>query len=183
MGREQEELLKALRDHCSTGDQILVAEVVSVNQSEDTVEISMDGMELADVRLRSIIDSQGNRVVVYPAVGSTVLIGKIGLSSQFYVQAVGVVDKVLCRIGEMKLEVTDSGFVYNEGSHTTANADILKRELNKLSKRVDDLLNALTQALPTTTGGIQKADLTTRLSAIVNKEDFSSIENAKIKHG
>lgn len=182
MSREKEELLKALRDHCNPGDQVMVAEVISVSQGEDTVEISLDGLELADVRLRSIIDSQGNRVVVYPAVGSTVLVGKIGHSSQYYIQAVGEVDKVLCRIGDMKLEVTDSGFVYNEGSHTTANADILKKELNKLSKRVDDLLGALNQASPDSGSGSFKASLMPLLARIIHKEDFSHIEDDKIKH-
>jgi len=182
MGREEQELLQALRDHCNPGDQVLVADIVSVDQNNDTVEISVDGMELGDVRLRSIIDSQGNRVVVYPAVGSIVLVGRIGHSNQLYVQAVSEVDKVLCRIGNMKLEVTESGFVYNEGSHTTANADILKSELNKLTKRVDDLLDALNQAAPDSSTGTFKASLTPRLAAIVNKEDFSGIENDKIKH-
>lgn len=182
MGREKEEVLRALRDHCNPGDQVIVADVIQVDQENDTVEISIDGMELSDVRLRSIIDSQGNRVVVYPAVGSTVLVGRIGQSNQLYIEAVGVVDKVLCRIGNMKLEVTEAGFVYNEGRHTTANADILKHELAKLTKRVDDLLNALNQASPDSSTGTFKATLTPLIASIVNKEDFSQIENDKIKH-
>jgi len=182
MGRENEELLRALRQHCSSGDQVFVADVVSVDENLDTVEIQVNGLELSSIRLRSIIDSQGNRVVVYPAVDSTVLIGRIGHSNEMYVQAVGVVDKVLCHIGDMKLEVTEAGFVYNEGQHTTANADILKSELNKLTKRVDDLLNALNQTTIDAYGGITKASLTPLLAMITNKEDFSGIENDKIKH-
>jgi hypothetical protein len=182
MGRENEELLKALREHCSYGDQVFVAEVASIDEDLDTVVIQVNGLELSSVRLRSIIDSQGNRVVVYPAVDSTVLVGRIGHSNEMYVQAVGVVDKVLCHIGDMKLEVTEAGFVYNEGQHTTANADVLKSELNKLTKRVDDLLNALNQASPDSSSGTFKASLTPLLARITDKENFSGIENDKIKH-
>lgn len=182
MGREQEELLRALREHCSSADQVFVADVVSVDETSDTVEINVDGLELSSVRLRSIIDSQGNRVVIYPAVESTVLVGRIGKSNELYVQAVGQVDKVLCRIGDMKLEVTEAGFVYNEGRHTTANADILKSELNKLTKRVDDLLSALNSASPDSSSGTFKSTLTPLLAQITNKENFTDIEDDKVKH-
>lgn len=175
-------MLKSLRELCNHGDQVLVADVLSVDAIDDTIDISLDGLQLSDVRLRSIIDSQGNRVVIYPAVGSTVLVGRIGHSSEMYVQAVGIVDKVLCRIGDMKFQITDDGFVYNEGQHTTANADILKSQLNKLSKRVDDLLDALKMAPADSSTGTFKAGLMPMLEKIVDKESFSGIEDNNIKH-
>lgn len=174
--------MKALRELSRPDDQIMVADVVSVDTNNDTIDIRFDNLELAGVRLRSIIDSQGNRVVVYPAVGSVVLVGRIGASNQMYVQAVGEVDKVLCRIGDMRLQVTEDGFVYNEGKHTTANADILKTELNKLSKRVDDLLDALKQASPDSSTGTFKSSLMPLIAKITNRESFSDIEDEKIKH-
>lgn len=182
MGKQEEQLLDALRSHSRTADQVFVADVVSVNQDEDTIDIDIDGLEVGPVRLRSIIDSQGNRVVVYPVVGSMVLIGRIGTSDEMYVQAVGIIDKIMIRIGDMSFEATGDGFKYNDATHTTANADILKTQLNKLSKRVDDILNALKSASPDSSTGTWKASLTPLLNAITDKENFGQIEDTKIKH-
>lgn len=182
MGKQEEQLLEALRNHSRKADQVFVADVTSVNKDEDTIDIDIDGLTVGPVRLRSIIDVQGSRVVVYPAVGSMVLIGRIGNSDELYVQAVGIIDKIMVRIGNMSFEATGEGFKFNDAKHTTANADILKKELNKLSKRVDDILDALKQASPDSASGTFKSTLMPLINTIVDKESFDKVENDKIKH-
>ncbi|MDY0102832.1 MAG: hypothetical protein RBS07_07810 [Lentimicrobium sp.] len=182
MAREEEELLSGLRNLTISDNKIFVGEVTSVDYDKDFVDVDVDGLELGAARLRGIIDSEGNKVVAYPSVGSTVLLGRIGTSNELYVQAVGEVDKVLVRIGKMRLEATDQGFVFNEGKHTTANADILKSELNKLSKRLDDVISALNSASPDSASGSFKGTLVPLLQQITNKESFNQIDDDKIKH-
>lgn len=182
MSRNEDELLSGLKSLKASGNKIFVGDVTSVDYDNDTVDVEINGLEMGSCRLRGIINSDGNKVVVYPSVGSTVLLGRIEDSNELYVQAVSEVDKVLVRLGDMKLEATDQGFVFNEGKHTTANADILKSELNKLSKRLDDVINALNSASPDSSTGTFKASLTGLLAKITGKESFDKIEDSKIKH-
>lgn len=182
MAREEQELLKGLKSLNENANKIMVGEVKSINYDNDTIDIDFDGLIIGPARLRSIIDSGGNKVVAYPCLGSSVLLGRIGSSNELYVLAVGEVDKVLVHIGNMKLEATGQGFVFNEGQHTTANADILKSELNKLSKRLDDVIEALNTASPDSASGTFKSTLSPLLAQIVDKESFQEIEDNKIKH-
>lgn len=61
----------------------------------------------------------------------------------------------------------------------------LQTQLGYLTARVDAIINALEQSATGSQdgGATYKTNITIALQAIVNKEDFSNIENAKIKHG
>lgn len=182
MAREEDELLQGLKNLKENDNKIMVGEVKTINYENDTIDVDFDGLIIGPARLRGIIDSGGNKVVAYPCRGSSVLLGRIGASNELYVQAVGEVDKVLVKIGEMKFEATGQGFVFNDGQHTTANADILKSELNKLSKRLDDVISALNAASPDSASGTFKATLSPLLAQITDKESFQQIEDNNIKH-
>lgn len=61
----------------------------------------------------------------------------------------------------------------------------LQTQLGYLTARVDAIINALEQSATGSQdgGATYKTNITIALNAIANKEDFSNIENAKIKHG
>ncbi len=180
-GRKKRELINVIKGLNPSVESTLFATVVRVNDN-DTVDVTYNDLEIKDVRLRAVINSNENKIVVYPEKGSYVMITRINRSAQFFVESVAEVDKVVLSIGKQKLQVTRDGFVYNKGKHTTANADVLKTELNKLTKRVDDLLKALVNAAPDSAAGTFKASLLPQISAIVNKENWGGIENEEIKH-
>ncbi len=62
----------------------------------------------------------------------------------------------------------------------------LVEELQKMTARIDGIINALQNAVPATgtpdSGAALILSIKTALETIVQKEDFSRIENEKIKH-
>ena len=85
--------------------------------------------------------------------------------------------------GSEDLKIISNGtIIYNKGEHTTAKADVLKKELEKMSSRLDSILSALKNASPDSAAGTFKSSLVLLLADIKESEDFSEIENTKIKH-
>ena len=64
-------------------------------------------------------------------------------------------------------------------------ADELKRERNKMTARIDGIINAIKSAVvtPQDGGAGFKAAMIASLSTLVNKENFSKIKNEKVVHG
>ena len=61
----------------------------------------------------------------------------------------------------------------------------LKSELAKLTARVDGIISAINNGVPVPTDGGTALQTTIKaaLALIVNKEDFTNIENENVKHG
>lgn len=73
---------------------------------------------------------------------------------------------------------------FNGGSETMANATDLKKQLEKMSKRIDGIIDAIKNAvaIPQDGGtGLQKT-MVAALATIVDKENFGQMINDKIKH-
>ena len=73
---------------------------------------------------------------------------------------------------------------FNGGSETMANATDLKKQLEKMSKRIDGIIDAIKNAvaIPQDGGtGLQKT-MVAALAAIVDKENFGQMIDDKIKH-
>lgn len=73
---------------------------------------------------------------------------------------------------------------FNGGSETMANATDLKKQLEKMSKRIDGIIDAIKNAvaIPQDGGtGLQKT-MVTALATIVDKENFDQMIDDKIKH-
>ena len=73
---------------------------------------------------------------------------------------------------------------FNSGSETMANATDLKKQLEKMSKRIDGIIDAIKNAvaIPQDGGtGLQKT-MVAALAAIVDKENFDQMIDDKIKH-
>ncbi len=180
MSKEAEELRKALRGFGAT-DVLFPAVVISVDENEDCCDVEADG-EYTDVKLRSLIEASGNRVVVYPKIGSLVLCGRLSNSNTIYVLKVSEIDKIHIKIDKTEVVLNGSEIVFNNGSNTIAKADILKKELNKMSARIDKIIDALNNASSDSASGTFKTSLAPLLAAISVKESFDDIENTKIKH-
>ena len=61
----------------------------------------------------------------------------------------------------------------------------LKKELAKMTARIDGIINAVKTAAvsPQDGGATFKSNMIASLEMLVNKEDFSQIENKKVQHG
>ncbi len=97
--------------------------------------------------------------------------------------------------GDATLWSKDGGFVIVRSDKTVelngtdfgglVKIEELKKELAKMSARIDGIINAVKTAavVPQDGGATFKANMVLALEALVNKEDFSQIENKKVQHG
>jgi phage gp45-like len=86
--------------------------------------------------------------------------------------------RVVCRVGgTVELNGKDNGGVIK--------AQDLKTELNKLTARVDGIMNALKNSATAVQdgGAAYKTQIVTALSMLQDKENFSGIESEKVLHG
>jgi phage gp45-like len=79
--------------------------------------------------------------------------------------------------GTVELFGTDAGGIVKAAE--------LEKQLNKLSVRVDGIFEALknSQTVVMDGGATYKAQIAAALAALVDKEDFSDLENEKVLHG
>ena len=146
-----------------------VAEVKSVSEDGETCAVDVRGTVWTDVRLTAVADGECD-FKVFPKIGSHVIVTDLSNG--------GMSD--LAVVMYSKFERIELG----EAKHTSANADILKTELDKLTRRVDTIIDAIKNATPTPQDGGAglKSTMVAVLSGITEKEDFSGIEDGKIKH-
>ena len=101
------------------------------------------------------------------------------------------IESIRIDCGDTSIEIdNEKNITLNEGSHTAVFGDTLKQELDKMSARIDGIINVM-KALPpviAATASAMGADggeaLTTTMTPLdtLLKENFSQIENDKIKY-
>ena len=143
---------------------------------------------------------QEDGVVLFPAVGSYVLVGFIS-QSVATVLMTSEVTKTVIKIGDTEMTVEDGSVmvkvkdstlefdgtntIFNGGSEVMANAQELQKQLTTMSGRIDAIINAISSApvAPMDGGATFKASLIGTLSPhLANKENFNQILDDKIKH-
>ncbi|MFA5727219.1 MAG: hypothetical protein WC886_06230 [Saccharofermentanaceae bacterium] len=128
--------------------------------------------ELPNVKLMPVVD---DGILIEPVLNSIVKV----IFSQ-------TVEPFICQYSEIENITIDAKtkIKFNDGSFGgLTKTKELKTQLNKLTKRVDGVINALNNASPDSSTGTFKSTLTPLLQQITDKEDFSKIENTKIEHG
>lgn len=138
----------------------------------DSCDVKRDDMpELFKVRLQTVLEPGDNGVLIIPKEGSKVLCGLIENNPT---------DAFIISASEVETITIHGG---NNGGLTITPE--LVTQLDKLSARVDGIMDALNNALPGTTpdaGAVLLTSIKTALALIVDNEDFSNIENDKITH-
>ncbi|MBP5372440.1 MAG: hypothetical protein J6Y55_11040 [Bacteroidales bacterium] len=145
-----------------------VADVVSA--SDDVCDVQVDGLTLTDVRTGAIADSNANKLRIKPKVGSKVMVADLyGDKTQLIVVAFSEVDSITINGGTL------GGLVKIQE---------LKTQLNKMSNRIDGIMDALrNSAVVAQDGGAAyKTNIIASLATITDKENFSNMEDTKIKH-
>ena len=159
-------------------------EVVSVDEAEKSCVVQVGNINIEDVRLNSIIQADLKSFSIVPAPKSKVLLTRIGLSNEMCIVQYSEIDKVLIEIGEQSFEMNKDGFLFNKGENKgLIIIDELTKNLEKLTARVDTIYDGLSKLSPDPPQA-GSASVTSGLKAIVSpaKEDFSNIENEKVKH-
>lgn len=163
-------IVDLIRDN--TPRQVTVAQVVKVDTSKMTCEaVELESeQKLYGVRLAA--NNKGSKTVVIPKAGSVVLVGIIGNNRQSrYVAMVSEAESIML--------MGDS----NGGLCITPE---LKTQLDKLTARVDTIINAINAGVPATgapdSGTALIASIKAVLSGMPPKESFKNIENTKVTH-
>lgn len=151
----------------------------------DKINVKDGDREYFGVRLKSVVGKE-NGVLLTPVLGAEVLCIAEGLSKeQFVAVAFSELEKLEWKIGETTLVASKDGLVLNGGKlGGLIKIEELVKNLEKLTARVDAIYDGLAGLV----GDAPQAGsmgLAAGLKAIVSPpaEDFSGIENDKIKHG
>jgi len=130
MTKKQRELIDALKKLSHTDAIIIPAIVKDVDEEEGTIVVTTaTGLEIADVRIRSVIgDNDG--VLVFPQAGSSVLMARIQQSNNFVVISVEKVEKIQYFVEDKFFEMDKDGLQVSAGDES-------------LKKCLDDLLDEI----------------------------------------
>ena len=146
-------------------------EVMSVDKTKGTCDVDRGDLpELLDVRLHSILEAGENVISIYPKKGSKVLCVMVENNpTDAYLLATNDIEEIIINGGE------NGGFTITPE---------LVTQLDKLTARVDGIIDALTkgQTAAQDGGATYKSTIIALLQTLLDKENFANIENTKIKH-
>lgn len=135
MSDPTKEFLDALRNHHLQQPKTILmpATVLSVSEADKTIEVKFlaDDIEMDDVRICAVVDTENEKLVIYPAVGSTVIIGNVFQEEEWLMLSASKVSKLNYKIGTLEFEVDEDGFkiskdVYNLKDLLTSLIDQVK---------------------------------------------------------
>jgi hypothetical protein len=167
-----EDVRTALQDFIlNFNSPVFIGEVATVDAEKVTCSVrlvSNPAIEIKNIRLRAVDDEQDKGFVLYPKVGSTILVGKIENLSAYYVAMFSELEHVVINGGE------NGGLVI---SQNTAN------KLNAIEKKMNDLASIFNQWTPAPSdGGAALKSLLTVWGQPLTITKSKDLENPKVKH-
>lgn len=170
----EQQVLEGFRNLGNNGDESFIA-IVEENYPElDRVDArSLSGTLYPDVRKRAAMKEDKEGIIITPAVGSTIIVSRIGKSDELFVSMFSSVESIVIDGGE------NLGIIKIEE---------LTKKLNALVKSVNVLIeqfNSHTHLVSTTGTASAQSGTAAKVATSVSKaQDFerSDYENEKIKH-
>lgn len=165
-------------------EAIIPANVTKVDSNEFTFDcITDDDIIIPEVLYKSV--SGGNiDVVMQPAVGSRIYIGRVGNSDEWILIKCGVIDAFMLKINDTMIKATSAGLEFNNGTlGGLVKRDGLKNRLNAIEDDINKLKQFMLSWTPTPGDGGAALKLlisnwgVDKLKKTVN----SDIENLKVK--
>lgn len=164
--------------------------VKSVDKTKDTCTLTIeDDGELINVRLKAVLDSNTNKIVAYPKVGSSLLYVLIeNKNTEAFVFAMSEVEEVYVKIGSQKILLNADEIVFNDGLNGgLIKIEILTSKVNALVNTVNALVTAHNSHIHITTAtvGLGSAGTiapTTSQAQQAQQLQKSDYENTTIKH-
>ena len=169
--------------------QVFIGQVESVDIDTQTCTVVREGApKLFDVRLNATIAEYTDRLILKPKLNSSVLLAIIENDvNEAFLLACSEIEEISLNIEEQSLLINKEGFVFNEGNWGgLIKIEELKTQLEKLTARVDGVIDALKKSKPavgSSDGGKAYVDLViAALAPFTESEDYSEIEDDKVKH-
>lgn len=139
--RDIAEIRRRLGAMCaSASGETFPATVREVDGERRTCRVEAEGIFYDDVLLYAVDDASKGGFCFLPAIGSAVLVSRIGHSNELYVEMFSEVDEVRLTVGDSSFGMNEEGFIMQRGDSG------LRHTLEKLL----DALCALT--VPTSVG-------------------------------
>lgn len=183
------------------------AKIKEVDPDKRTCKVVAEATTYDDVLLYSVENADLKGFVMIPKVDSTVLVDRLGGSNELYVVMFSEVDKVMISVATKPAEaakakeqappaadntismtIDGTGVVFNGGTlGGLVKVGELSTNLGKVTARIDGIIAAIKEGKATAQDGGAGllASILTKLKEIekdTSKEDFSNIENTKVKH-
>jgi hypothetical protein len=167
--------VNAIRDIAGKKDPATyICRVTSVNGASCDVVRVGDEKQIRDVRLNATI-LEGDGLVITPVVDSVALVTTID-GYKWFVSQYSEIEKIILNV---------DGIIINGGENGgLCITPALTGELEKMTARIDGIIDAINNAVATPQdGGLGlQTTMKAKLATLLDKEDFSEIENKKIKH-
>lgn len=173
MSKDIENIRRVMQQGAGGGtDSVFPAVVSKVDEKAFTCEVKRDeAVSYFNVRLRGLVNPDLKGVALIPAIGSTVLVCRIGNSNQLFVCQYTEVDKLFFTSGDFSLTCDQDKVELLKGDNLSVTADAesivmragqatiqattkgltLSKGSSGLKKTLNDLLTAI-QQLTVTTG-------------------------------
>lgn len=173
MSKDIENIRRSMQQGAGTGaDAVFQAVVSKVDEKKFTCEVKRSNeVTYFNVRLRGLVNPNLKGIALIPAIGSTVLVCRIGNSNQLFVCQYTEVDKLLFTSGDFSLTCDQDKVELLKGDNLSVTADAesitmkagqatvkattggltLSKGSSGLKKTLNDLLTAI-QSLTVTTG-------------------------------
>jgi len=146
----------------------LPCKVVSID-SDNLAELEPLNGDPNLLAVRLIAGASESPLLITPVIGSAVIATFLSRNTAF-ISLYSEVESVEIRGGDL------GGLIKIED---------LKSELAKLTARVDDIISAINGGVPVAAdgGAALQTSIKAALALIINKENFTNMENEKVKHG
>lgn len=159
------------------------AQVVSVQG--DTCTVSIDELELSDVRLTPTTTERSDTLLLTPAIDSFVLVGSLsGDLNNLCVLAVDTLASLELTIGDIGVFIDKTGIVLNGGKlGGLVKVSDLTKKINALENQINQLKNMLKVWVPAPNdgGAALKAAISTWAGQPIVITKSSELENEKVK--
>jgi hypothetical protein len=162
------------------------ATVLQVQENDFTCTIQSGEDVPAIARLKAVLETENTEgFVLIPAQNSEVIVTEINIG-EYAVTGYSVIDKILLKTGDMKLQMDKNGIVLNDGTFGgLIKIEELKSELDKINQILQAILTVLQGTPVTEPGNGSPSALQQALnSALAGKTlpTYTNIENNKVKH-
>lgn len=108
------QLYNALKGIVNLPDS-LVGTVVSVDKENNTCDIDISGIEIGEVRLQAVVKEDQKGFIIYPAIGSNVMVDQVNGKGVYRVSMYSEVEEVILKIGDHVFSINESGILFEKG--------------------------------------------------------------------
>lgn len=186
MSKTEKDIAQSIAELGKAGKyEIFEGSVSVVDEKQRTVDVEIEeGVELFDIKLRSVVGGGKDGIVLIPKVGSQIVFAQIRGEDDFILIATSELDKIIVDV-EVSVEVNSPKILINGGDN--GGIPIEKKvidEINELKQVINDFKTLLTTWIPVPSdgGAALKTAISSWAGEMLVPTEAKALENPKVKH-